>query len=321
VIEAARIVAHTVQLGEDPRQVIVDQTRQIAGAASVQFIERLDEGHLVVTTSSGFPDLTGTRIGLTETSISGHVWRSTETVFVDEAHSHPLASPRLLGRANARSTMWAPVLIDGEVVAIVSIVWSQRVGQVTQLQRAAVDTIVSEAALALMSERMRRSLEEWSMTDPLTGLLNRRGWERQVVALDAARREEQSPTIVALLDFDHFKAYNDTHGHAAGDTALSGFGTAVSGARRTNDLVARWGGEEFAIALPDCPAPAAVSALERLTRCVPRELTCSVGYTLLRPDEEIGDAMRRADKALYAAKDSGRNQIRSDTGPVVELRH
>ena len=318
VIEAAGIVSHTVQLGEDPRRVIVEQTRKIADASSVQFIEKLGEDQLVVTTSDGHPDLTGTVISMAETSMSVHVWRTAETVFIDEAHGHPKASPRLLEQANAQSAMWVPALVDGEVVAIVSIVWSQRVGRVTELQRTAVDTIVAESALAMMSERMRHSLEEWSMTDPLTGLLNRRGWEREVSELNANRRVQQWPTIVALLDFDHFKAYNDTLGHAAGDAALSGFGTALTGARRPKDLVARWGGEEFAIALTNCPADAAPSALERLARCVPGDLTCSVGWTVLQPDEDMGVALKRADKALYVAKDSGRDQIRGDVEPATE---
>lgn len=310
VVEAARLVAHAVQRGEDFRQVVVDQTLAIVNASSVCFAEKVDADDLSVIASSGDPDLTGTRISLMETSMSGHVWRTGTTEFVNDTAGHPRTSPRLFAKAKARSMMWTPVLVDGAVVAILTVAWSQPVEQVTQLQRAAVDTIVAEAALAWMSESSRHSLEQWSMTDPLTGLLNRRGWESQVAAMDGHRTRDRVPTIIALLDFDHFKTFNDSRGHTAGDTALSEFGTAVNASRRTHDLVARWGGEEFAIALFGCPPAAAPAALQRIASCLPPELSCSIGYTVLKPDEDVNPAIRRADEALYAAKESGRDQVR-----------
>jgi diguanylate cyclase (GGDEF)-like protein/PAS domain S-box-containing protein len=321
VIQAARVIAHAVQRGDDPRQLIVEQAREIAGAASVQFVEQLDAEHLVVTTSSGEPGLTGTQIGLDDTSPCGQVWATGQPVFMDTTPERADPHQRQLENAEACSTIWAPVLVDGVVVAIVVIVWPQRVDDVTDLQRTALDTIVAETSLALMSERLRHSLEEWSVTDPLTGLLNRRGWERQIEALDAERREVQWPTVIAILDFDHFKAFNDTHGHPAGDTALRSFGAAVKAVLRDKDLVARWGGEEFAIALPNCPPAAAQPALQRLAGCVAPGLTCSIGFTLMGPEGDVNEAIRRADQSLYAAKDSGRDQIRTDSTPVPELSH
>lgn len=314
VIEATRLVAHAAAMAQDPRDVVLSQTRLITEASSVQFIERHDPDHLMLVRCQGRPDLTGTRIDLRQRSVTRHVWESGETVFVDEVHEHPLVDRTLLVRSDARSLMWEPVKADGEVVAIISIAWSTRRDEVTTLQRDAVKTIAAEAAVALLSERVRTSLVEWSTTDPLTGLLNRRGWDSQVEALEETRRREGGFTVVALFDLDHFKAYNDAFGHDAGDAALSTFGQSLSVTRRTGDIVARWGGEEFIVALPQCGADAARAALERLRRCVPAGLTSSVGYAVVDVDEPIREAVGRADRALYLAKDRGRDQICGGTG-------
>lgn len=105
-------------------------------------------------------------------------------------------------------------------------------------------------------------------TDPLTGLWNRRGWSTQMQQL-LATREPTQPLTIAMLDLDHFKAYNERHGHHAGDTLLQGFGARASAALRHGDVLARWGGEEFALALPGCGPEDATTILGLLARVVP----------------------------------------------------
>ena len=150
-------------------------------------------------------------------------------------------------------------------------------------------------------------------TDTLTGLLNRRSFSEKVAAVP----HDLHPVAVAMADLDHFKNLNDTYGHETGDRALRLFARVLRDTLRAHDLVSRYGGEEFAIAFPDCSAVDATRALNT----VPAQLdaaitvgglpkfTSSFGITEIEPGEELAAALRRADDALLVAKRSGRDQI------------
>jgi diguanylate cyclase (GGDEF)-like protein len=124
---------------------------------------------------------------------------------------------------------------------------------------------------------------------------------------------------VAVLDIDWFKRVNDSHGHAAGDQVLRGFAQQALTAVRSTDVLARWGGEEFLLMLPDTELPAArqvlarmqaqVSALRLSVGATSLQVTFSAGLTVSRPGEPIAGAIARADQAMYAAKAAGRDRI------------
>ena len=147
-------------------------------------------------------------------------------------------------------------------------------------------------------------------TDPLTGLWNRRGWRRAMRQL--LHREQVEPVTIAMLDLDRFKVYNDVHGHGAGDALLQEFGARAQAALRSDDVLARWGGEEFALALPRCGIGDAGTVLGLLARVVPDEQTFSAGYTTMRGGESVADTWDRADTLLYAAKRQGRDRAITD---------
>ncbi|WP_240761002.1 diguanylate cyclase domain-containing protein [Mycolicibacterium sp. CR10] len=153
------------------------------------------------------------------------------------------------------------------------------------------------------------ALRQSASTDPLTGLLNRRAWDQQVESLLCAERFRGSPVTVAVIDLDNFKAYNDSRGHTAGDALLQRFATSAQAALRRDDVLARWGGEEFILALPGTTIEQAEKMLHRVRRCVPAAQTCSIGYTTYVAGEPLSDAVIRADQALYLAKSRGRNQL------------
>ena len=162
-------------------------------------------------------------------------------------------------------------------------------------------------ALAESAQLMQR-ITEIARIDVLTSLPNRRSWDEELVkGLHRARRTSQ-PCAVALLDLDHFKHYNDAHGHQAGDALLRGTAQALAASLRAGDLIARYGGEEFAVLLHGCDGANALKFFGRLHGAMLEGQTFSAGVAESDGKEEGSEAVQRADEALYRAKAGGRNQ-------------
>ena len=152
-------------------------------------------------------------------------------------------------------------------------------------------------------------LREEARTDPLTGLANLRQWREQLEReLDRARRSH-TRVAVAVVDLDRFKAVNDRLGHAAGDALLREVAERFLAAVRTVDLVARVGGEEFAVALPDVSQEEAVLIVERLRTSLVGGTTGSAGLAVWDGVESAEQLQSRADRALYRAKAQGRDRL------------
>lgn len=162
-------------------------------------------------------------------------------------------------------------------------------------------------ALADSAELMRQ-MSNLARIDGLTSLPNRRAWDEELVkGLHRARRTSK-PCAVALLDLDHFKRYNDTHGHQAGDTLLRETAQKLALRLRAGDLIARYGGEEFALLLHGCDGANALKFFERLHGATLEGQTFSAGVTESDGTEEGAEVVQRADQALYRAKAGGRNR-------------
>jgi diguanylate cyclase (GGDEF)-like protein len=182
--------------------------------------------------------------------------------------------------------------------------------------------------LQLMSAYMRNKKNELKSAldkinliatrDELTGVFNRRHMLEKI-GEEAQRANRQSSALLfAILDVDHFKQINDTHGHHVGDVALQAFASVVLGTLRAHDTLARWGGEEFVILLTDTDPASGQICLERVRTKVADtvvdtpsgvvKMTVSIGVTQYRPGEDTDKTMARADAALYAAKQQGRNR-------------
>jgi diguanylate cyclase (GGDEF)-like protein/PAS domain S-box-containing protein len=158
-------------------------------------------------------------------------------------------------------------------------------------------------------EALLGKVQEMARHDSLTGLPNRRALEEQLPQAMARARRHRSPLSVAILDIDHFKDYNDTHGHLAGDEVLRACARAWDSSLRGEDTIARFGGEEFLVLLSDTSVEDAGEVVERLRMETPMGQTCSAGVASWDYVESIDDLLGRADKALYLAKASGRNQL------------
>jgi diguanylate cyclase (GGDEF)-like protein/PAS domain S-box-containing protein len=167
---------------------------------------------------------------------------------------------------------------------------------------------------ALERERLQRALHDQAYRDSLTGLPNRRAFDERLAAeIERGRRYGQVFSLL-LFDIDHFKTINDTHGHAVGDQVLQHLARVTLTRLRLADALARWGGEEFALLLPETAAAGALRLAEQLREVIAAtdfpaigRLTVSIGVTEFLPEDNGDRLFRRVDRALYAAKEQGRN--------------
>ena len=210
---------------------------------------------------------------------------------------------------------------SGEVTSILDT--ADWVNAVTPLMVAILPVIGTTAFLMMCSERIRRQWEIAATTDYLTGLPNRRTINSTGESRFSTARQSGNNFAVAIIDIDHFKSINDRFGHESGDHALKHVAALLAQNCRGPHLVGRLGGEEFVALLEDAGASEALAAAERLRSCLEQspvtlngevqQITISVGLSLIRTsDREFDDVLRRADKALYAAKSGGRNRVETD---------
>jgi diguanylate cyclase (GGDEF)-like protein len=167
-------------------------------------------------------------------------------------------------------------------------------------------------------EELQDRLREQAERDWLTGLFNRRHLAGVLDRVDAEVRERPAPLSVAALDLDHFKSINDRFGHEVGDRVLTRAARLLEAAVRTTDVVARTGGEEFVVVMPDTDGPDAAACAERLRAAIAGErwetiapglaITASIGVVSAHATG-TGDLVRLADRRLYAAKRAGRNRV------------
>lgn len=158
-----------------------------------------------------------------------------------------------------------------------------------------------------------------ALLDPLTGLPNRAAWSERLVIEHARSQQVSTGLLLAILDLDHFKSINDTYGHQAGDKVLKIIANVLRKGLRGDDFIARFGGEEFALLMPGSDLAGGTRLLERLRAAVEQcpfhfkgervTITMSAGVAVFKPGENASQVLKRADQALYRAKEAGRNQI------------
>jgi diguanylate cyclase (GGDEF)-like protein len=194
-------------------------------------------------------------------------------------------------------------------------------------ERRLLTTFAQHAALAMHNAELHRAVEELAVTDPLTGLANRRHYEQKLAnEMLRARRYHDALSLV-IFDLDNFKKINDRYGHLAGDAALAAMAQVLGHESRDTDLAARIGGEEFALILPETSAADARAVAERIRRSLAETpivwngqtlvITCSAGVfgeTGLNLPENSDEMYRLADAALYQAKELGHNRVVMQSG-------
>lgn len=230
-----------------------------------------------------------------------------------------------------RPYLCLPMVAHGETVGLMHL-WADEGRAVDEadmaLTEARATRLTETLKLALSNLRLRESLREQATRDALTGLHNRRFFDEALAAELARARRERRPVTLAMLDIDHFKRFNDTWGHEAGDEVLRAVARTLSAQARGYDICCRHGGEELALLLPGCDADAAVPKLEALREAI-RGLKVKVGDRSLPPvtvsigvsgtvDVTADVLMREADEALYEAKRRGRDRVcRFEAGGIA----
>ncbi len=186
--------------------------------------------------------------------------------------------------------------------------------------------VVIAIALSRLANAERQLMLR-ALTDPLTGVFNRRTFIEMSSKEEARARRSGSLTSVLMMDIDHFKRINDTYGHGVGDQVIKALAeTATKGVRPT-DILARYGGEEFIVTLPETDADVAARVAERLRAALEQQavkteeagdvrFTVSIGIATFMSGVPLATAMERADQALYRAKEAGRNRVVA--GPMIE---
>lgn len=227
--------------------------------------------------------------------------------------------PRYIAGVGAGAEVDVPVWI-GDKVGGVLVVESAQPNAFVQGDFEVLTAAANQAGLAIKQARLFAEVQRLAVTDGLTGLHNRRHFsELAEDEFDRARRYGR-PLSAVMLDMDHFKQVNDTHGHAVGDQVLRTVAQRCRENLRDIDLLGRYGGEEFVVLLPESKLGGARHAAERLRRCVagspvetehgPLAITISLGIALLTDDcPKLAALLDRADAAMYAAKQAGRNRV------------
>jgi diguanylate cyclase (GGDEF)-like protein len=280
----------------------------------------LDEatGELEVAGARGYATPAGRRLPATA-GICGAVIQSGQAMYVADVDRDGRYIPGVRG---ARSEIAVPLVWEGRILGVLN-VESELPGAYNQADLDLLATVAEQAAVSIGNARLHEQTRHLAITDENTGLYNYRHFQDRVAEAVRSAQLTGSPCSLLMLDLDHFKRVNDTYGHLTGDSVLQQMARVLREACRAEDEVFRYGGEEFAILLPDTLGEAAGRVAERIRERVANHpfstrsgrrldfaLTVSLGVATY-PSDALSqmDLILAVDKALYGAKAAGRNRV------------
>jgi diguanylate cyclase (GGDEF)-like protein len=234
--------------------------------------------------------------------------------------------PRL-GREGDEALIAVPVTDGTAPIGVIECRRPRRVSRPRESVRAreleSLEALAAALGTALSRAELIEALSTQSSTDSLTGLANRRSFDAEIARSLAGLRRHGRPVSLCLVDVDHFKRFNDSHGHVEGDRALIEVARVLGQQVRGSDLAARYGGEEFALLLPDTELDVAFHVAERVRAAVARSsvpqgpVTVSIGLATAIEGCLPEQLIAAADGALYAAKAGGRNRVEAADAPLT----
>ncbi len=289
----------------DARSEVCEAARAIGKASFALLYEPAGSSGMLRTTAMAGIELAPVEIAPGTGSAAGQAFVSRRSFLWNEG-SAPANFDRTIWQSAGQpaSMLFEPVFRGTEPVGVLVVGWTQKI-RAGGTRATLIALLAHEVAAAIKRADLLSQLTDMASTDSLTGLPNRRAWETnlQRVLLEGEQ------FALAMLDLDHFKAFNDTRGHPAGDRLLKEAASAWREELRSGDFLARIGGEEFALLLPNCSPSDAVTVVDRLRSRVPYAQTCSAGMVLGEPGETSETLMTRVDEALYSAKSAGRDRV------------
>lgn len=307
-LRAVTDVIRSIATSGDLRPDVVWAATGLVGAQTGYLLER--DGDELVVTGTTEVHATHARVPIDDRSALARAWNGPSLLLVDdeEIRDDPMLSGTIT-ESRLTSALVAPIELRGTVVALLVVGARDERRSADLDPGGVVPLLADQTAIALHQAGLLEALESLATTDELSGLPNRRAWAARLPELMAAARTSGLALTVALADLDHFKRFNDTHGHLAGDKLIRVFAFAARAELPPNDLLARWGGEEFALAITTPVGADPVPTLERIRAAIPGDQTCSMGFAVWDGQESLRRLIDRVDRALYRAKLAGRNRI------------
>jgi diguanylate cyclase (GGDEF)-like protein len=290
------------------RTAICEGARRVADASAAVLAEAVSDGAALVVLEASGARLHGIELWLGDPA-SGPVRALRDRRAALTTAAAAAGSEReLLAAAGAGSVAWFPIGGAGARPALLAVAWDEELAEVPSRVGSLIELLAAEAEFALGRADELARMRQMVLTDQLTGLPNRRALEEQLPRELSRAAREGGELALAMLDLDHFKAFNDLHGHLAGDRLLERAAAVWQQVLRPYDTLARFGGEEFMVILPGCNLTAASSIVERLRLVTPGGESCSAGVVAWAQDEHPEVLISRADRALYEAKRKGRDR-------------
>lgn len=283
--------------------------------APVAMVTRADETELNLIAKVGF---SAASVSVKE-SFCVYAMETPDAVMVvpDATLDHRFsANPMVVTGPGYRFYAGSPLIDpEGEVIGTIC-VFDYVPKQLNQRQISCLQALSRQVIAMLELKKIGEQLHKTSMTDALTGVNNRRAFDLRFEAEFARWQRTGQSFVLALIDIDHFKSFNDSFGHAAGDQALSQVAALFLRHSRNYDFFARYGGEEFVLILPGTDTASAYKTLEKLRLVIAnhewplRQLTVSIGLASVDAFNDKKQLIEAADKVLYKAKTQGRNQTK-----------
>jgi diguanylate cyclase (GGDEF)-like protein len=303
---------------------IVDHAMQLTGtpAGSIALYDEV-EGCMEMVASSGFSsDFSGkSRWKVARSGLTEHILNKNASVVIDDLSDYKEIDRPDIANEGIKALIATPLVAERKTIGILYVDdFSPR--EFTKKDESILALLATQAATAIEKMQLLEKTKKLAITDELTSLYNHRHFVHLFKEEIKRSRRYDRPLSVMLIDIDHFKNYNDTHGHIKGNEVLKKFSAVMADSVRDIDLVARYGGEEFGIILPETGKDYALECAERIREAVEKFkfngeekqplglLTASIGIATFPDDAKREDTLLdRADVALYQAKKEGRNRV------------
>ena len=309
-------------------RAVVRETAHLLGAerVSLALLNEADQSLSIAASEGIAPNsLHGVRI-MRGDWVLGHVFASGRPVFVSDVASLPGFRSKST-KYRTCSFAAVPLLAGSQAVGVLAVTDKRGHAVFSRQDELVLRTLASAAAVAVIAARAGDEVTRLSHAatlDSLTGLLNRPGFDSRLHQEVERARRESGPLAVLMGDVDDFKTINDTRGHQVGDEVLKLVGSVIRSSVRIFDVCARYGGDEFAVVMPNSDREIAVRCAERIRQRLAERsandqlpaLTMSIGVTVIGEGDHVADLIGRADQSLYRAKADGKNLVRTHTSPA-----